>query len=89
MSKKTCQRIHAKRRLEERFGLTINRHQMRELVQQIHAGRAEHLETQSNRISIKVVSFQGKKFAVVYDGKRKTIVTFLPDEALLDYLPSE
>ena len=85
MSKKTCQRIHAKRRLEERFGLTINRHQMRELVQQIHAGRAEHLETQSNRISIKAIMLNDRKIAVVYDCSRQTIVTFLPQEALEEY----
>ncbi len=85
MSKKSCQRIHAKRRLEERFGLTINRHQLRDLVLQIQSGKAEHLETQSNRISIKAVTVNGQKIAVVYDRNRQNIVTFLPKEALEEY----
>jgi hypothetical protein len=84
-SKKVCQRIHAKRRLEERFGFTVNRHEFRELVQQITSGKAEHLESQSNRVSIKAVTFKGKKIAVAYDKSRQTIITFLPDEALQEY----
>ena len=80
MNKTQCQRIHAKRRAYERFDLELNRHQLRDLVQQIQNGKAEHIESQTNRVSIKRVTFEGKKYTVAYDKTRQTIITFLPEE---------
>ena len=80
MNKTHSERIHAKRRAKERFGLELNRHQLRELVKQIQSGKAEHLETQSNRVSIKRVKFEGSFYTVAYDKNRQTIITFLPEE---------
>lgn len=80
MNKTHSERIHAKRRAQERFGLELNRHQLRELVKQIQSGKAEHVETQSNRVSIKRVKFEGSFYTVAYDKNRQTIITFLPED---------
>ena len=80
MNKLQSERIHAKHRAKERFGLDLNRHDLRELVKQIQNGKAEHIETQSNRVSIKRVKFEDKFYTVAYDKNRQTIITFLPEE---------
>lgn len=80
MNKSAAQRAHAKRRALERYGLEINRHQMREIVKQIQSGKAKHLLTQSNRTSVKLVSFNNTELIAVYDKLRKNIVTFLPNK---------
>jgi hypothetical protein len=78
--KKVAQRRHAKRRAAERYGLELNRHDMRTLVEQIQHGDAEFIERQSLRVSVWWVTVGGKRCRVVYDRLRKTIVTFLPEE---------
>lgn len=83
-NKAVCQRAHAKKRLAQRFDLQINRFQIRDLVAQIQQGKTRLLEKQSNRISVQLVIYSERKLAVVYDKERKTIVTFLPDQYLID-----
>lgn len=87
MNKAQSQRVHAKRRLDERYGMEINRHQIRDLVAQIQSGKAEHVETQTNRLSIKTVCFNGVKIPVAYDKQRKTIVTFFPKNSRYAAVP--
>lgn len=71
------QRIHAKKRLQQRFGININRHEYQELVKQIKCGRAKFLKRESNRVTLFLVEWQGRYIRVVYDGIRKNIVTAL------------
>ena len=78
--KATRQRAHAKRRALERYGLDINRRRMKEIVVLLQAGLAEFLERQSCRISLWKMNIDGVDVRVVYDNKRKTIVSFLPLE---------
>ena len=78
MRKKLSERVHAKRRLVERYGLELNRRELRELVSQIQEAKATHIETQSNRVSLWRVSHGTIEIVVVYDKKRGTIVTALP-----------
>lgn len=79
-SKHVAQRIHAKRRAQQRYGLTLNRQQMRELVAQIQNGKGIFLERQSLRVTLWRVEFEGRKCKVVYDSRRGVIVSFLPFE---------
>ena len=78
VSKASCQRRHAKRRAQERYGLTLNRAELERLVRRIQHGEATVLERQSHRISVFGLIVQGVSVRVVYDAKRKTIVSFLP-----------
>lgn len=78
MDKKLAQRAHAKRRAEQRYGIRMNRDVLRQLIAQIQAGKARVLERQSLRVSVLELCIDGNPVPLVYDYKRKTIVTFLP-----------
>jgi len=77
LSKKFSQNIHARRRAIDRYNLKYNRFMRKELVQKILDGRAKFIEKQSNRVSKWRIIYQGQEFDVIYDNKRKSIVTFL------------
>lgn len=72
--------MHAKKRAEQRYGVTLNRHGLRDLVEDIRSGRAQFVERQSNRITLWFVQLGDKTARAVYDKQRGTIVTFLPLE---------
>jgi hypothetical protein len=78
--KARAQTKHAKRRAFERYGVELNRHQLRELADLIRTGKAEFVEKQSHRVSVFRVPIGDTTARVVYDRQRKTIVTFLPPE---------
>lgn len=82
MSKKLNQRKHAKRRAFERFNVSLNRKDLIRMVDAIHKNRAVVVEKQSHRITVFLFPNGWDKvtnaFRVVYDRKRKTIVTLLP-----------
>lgn len=80
MKKSVCQRIHAKRRAEERYALELNRDDLRNIVQRIQQNQATHVEKQSHRVSVFDLTYNNIDVRVVYDKNRKTIVTFLPKE---------
>lgn len=82
MSKAEQQRKHAKRRIRERYGISVNRHQLRDIAEQIRQGRALFVERQSNRVTRWVVEYQGKKILVIYDSLRGNVVTALPASAM-------
>ena len=79
-SKKDAQKLHAKHRALERYGITLNKTIFRTWIEQIQTGAAKFLERQSNRVSVFEVSYEDKAIPVVYDRLRKTIVTTLPIE---------
>lgn len=83
--KREAQRVHAKRRAAERYGLILNRSDLREIVLAIQRQQATFLFKESNRLTHYALDFQGKRVVVVYDKQRKTIVTFLPPEAEHQY----
>lgn len=78
-SKKHCQRIHAKKRLSDRYDVSINRHQMRDLTKRISSNT--FIFKQSHRVTLHLIPHEGKLLFAVYDKQRKTIVTFLPLDA--------
>lgn len=75
--KKIKQRIHTKQRLEERYDLKLNRHDLKTLVSKIQRGDAKFLRRQSNRVTHWMVNYLGKKILLVYDKKRQSIITAL------------
>lgn len=69
-------RIHAKRRLLERFGMGVNRHEYASLVER--ARRTPPIKRQSlNRKVVPISLPNGAKALAIYDRARRTIVTFL------------
>jgi hypothetical protein len=78
LSKKAAQRAHARRRARERYGVSLTKPSFHAIVQQIQNGKATFLGRTSLRVTEWIVPFEGAKLRVVYDRKRKTIVTCLP-----------
>ncbi len=81
-SKATNQKRHAKRRAAERYGVDLHQDAYLQMIRAIQAGNAKLIKRQSVRCAIYEVSHKGQKLPVVYDRKRKTIVTVLPEAAL-------
>ena|SRR3989344_2761338 len=78
--KRYALRMHAKRRAFERYGITLNRHDVKQIVQMIRDGSGKFLRRQS-RIRVHwEVEFRSVKMRVVYDSLRDEIITFLPFE---------
>lgn len=81
MKKYRSQRIHAKKRFCQRFGLDLTSGSLSELARQIRDGEAEFVFRQSNRVSVWDVTYQKRTFRVIYDGRTKEIVTVLPEDS--------
>lgn len=97
-SKGNCQKNHFKKRLQERYGLTITNEGYRGIIQAIQTSSkvpvaynghvistiASYRAKQSNRLSVYALLLQGIDgiIPVVYDRERKSLVTTHPD--LLD-----
>ena len=81
-SKAEQQKLHAKRRIRERFGISLNDHQLAELVKQIQSSKLKLVEKQSNRISVFLAKIpSGENVRLVYDKNSHTIVTVMPEGA--------
>lgn len=79
-SKRECERIHAKTRAYQRYGLILNREKLQAVVRDIKTGKATFVEKQSLRVSVFDVLIEGQMCRVVYDRHRHEVVTFLPNE---------
>ena len=79
VSKGYCQRIHAKRRAFERYGLTVNKEMSKNIVRRIQSGEALFIGKKSRRVSNFSVIVGGVECIVGYDSSRKNICTFLPN----------
>ena len=94
-NKGNCQKNHFKKRLKERYGLTISNEGYRGIIQAIQTSSkvpvaynghvistiASYRARQSNRLSVYILRLQGidGMIPVVYDRDRKTLVTTHPD----------
>lgn len=87
MNKKVYdQRNHAKRRASERYNLQLNKDKFNELIAILQHNFTRSLVIkQSHRVSVHLLHLiDDSRYLVVYDNKRKTIVTFLPKELIND-----
>ena len=71
---------HAQKRFYERFNVDMSEDDIYTMSNLIREGRCEFIEKQSNRISLFYVNYNDKKYEVVYDKSRKSIVTVLPED---------
>jgi uncharacterized protein YjhX (UPF0386 family) len=92
--KAKAQRLHAKRRGAERYGLNLSNDDLAQIVRLIQEGKATLIEKQSNRVTIFDVEMarcyndephtctdctvRRVTTRVVYDKERKQIASFLP-----------
>lgn len=84
--KRLSQRKHARKRLAERYGIEATTAFLKRLAGYIKQGRQVYTDGTSvsliERQSLRVAKYQivhaGEKYLVVYDRKRKELVTFLP-----------
>lgn len=75
--KRKAQQGHFNRRCIERIGFIPTPDESRAAIVEIQAGKAKHIETQSNRISVFQLTLRNIKVNVVYDKHRKSLVTVL------------
>lgn len=72
------QRIHAKNRIYERYGITLNQQTYHSLVKQIQANKAVFVGRETPSRTKWIISYEGQQIPVIYDSNKHTIVTFLP-----------
>lgn len=77
-TKKNGQIKHAKMRALERYGLDLSDDEYYQIRNLITGNKSKPLHRQSNRVALHEVEWNNTKMIVVYDSKRKTIVSFLP-----------
>jgi hypothetical protein len=84
--KRESQRIHATRRALKRYKLTFSKKIRNSFIRRIQENEdVVHLESRSKRVSVFAIRHENRWVPVVYDNKRKEIVTFLPKEWLKDH----
>ena len=81
LSKKECERKHARQRALERYGIDYNRDVRREFLKKIANSGAKFICRQSNRVTVFDVEHEGQTVRFVYDSSRQEIITFLPKES--------
>ena len=77
MRKAESQRIHAKKRAAERFGVELDDASINRIIQDIQSGKTECLYRRTNRISVHLIELAGRLAQCAYDKDRKQIVTFI------------
>lgn len=80
--KAMCERLHAARRCEERFGFRPSMGELKGVEKQIQTRTATFIDRQTNRVSRWRVSIRETECRVVYDGNRHRVVTFLPPDGV-------
>jgi len=88
LSKTESQRIHARERFRRRKNIDFTDELHHEAVSMIRSqdSSASFVQKQSRRLSIWEIAITGIHCRVVYDCKRKNIVTVLPERWNADYV---
>lgn len=81
-TKKEAQKLHALKRLKERYGIEQNSKFLGEIIGKIKNGEATLLEKQSNRVFVCKLEINNLDYFVVYDNNRESVVTFLTAEMI-------
>lgn len=75
LPKKLAQRVHAKRRAWERYGIQLNQNEFWDIC--LAAQAASILREQTNNLDERAVWWRGLYFRVMFNTTTKEIVTFL------------
>lgn len=89
-TKASCQKIHAKKRAAERFGIDFTKEVRKYFLACIH-GRVKSdivlWKRQSNRTVQYLMTYEGKVVYFAFDRERQNIVTFLfPSEDAINFM---
>ena len=79
--KADCQRLHAKRRALQRYGIVLDNAKQDQIVRLIKEGKAKFLRRDSIRVAVFAIEFENTLLKVVYDAQRKTLASILPMKA--------
>ena len=79
MTKAQSERVHFKRRLRERYGMHINRHEYRNIVNRVKSGMSSCILVQSNTRSVHRIPYKDREIIAVYDKQRGELITALPE----------
>ena len=71
------QRIHAKRRLYQRYGFEVNKNDYKAMCAMIQEGEGFNLKKLTNRVSLHLIQFNDEWLFPVYDHNLRQIATFL------------
>lgn len=74
-------RAHARDRALERYGLSYNRSLLDDIRRAIRSGHNQVIQRVSLRVSLRMVTVRGQRLPIVWDSKRREVVTFLPPDA--------
>jgi len=81
MSVRSRRRLkHAKKRAQERYGVSLSKQDMKEIAGWIRHNKARHIHTKSLTKAIWAVEIRGEEIIVLYDRKKRIVVTVLPSE---------
>ena len=80
--KHLSQRIHAKKRALQRYGVQLTTAQIFDLIDQIKSRDAILVAKQTLRVKVYLVTHGDRYMVAVYDRKRKEIITFLPHDSV-------
>ena len=83
--KRTCQKLHAYKRIKQRFGIEMRREEYDDLIRQINTSQTTGVH-ETCRVSHHAVKVRGQEMVAVYDRQRNTITTFLTREMSEDRL---
>jgi hypothetical protein len=78
MVKKQSERIHFKHRINERYGMEINRFDCREIIYKIQNGEYRFVARLSKNRRECIVEHAGRKIRLIYDKIRNELITALP-----------
>jgi hypothetical protein len=76
--KKVGQQRHAKLRAEQRFGLSLSRDNIKDIVHMIQKGYATFVRSATVIKTMWVIGFRGRNLYVAYDKSTKMITTVMP-----------
>lgn len=82
INKKTAEIIHTIKRVERRFGIQLNRLEVKEISKKIMKGKGKYLGKHSTNRSWWQLPVKGKQIAFLYDKKRQVTITAYPPDWL-------
>ena len=85
MKKTLCERKHAKKRFNQRFGRKLKRLEYRQIIHDIRMRKFDCIKKQSRRVNLYFGKIFDSNAVIVYDTKRCEIITFLKPEMIDNY----
>lgn len=80
LDKNVCMDFHVMKRFKQRFCVSINRKDIKEMINLIKTGKSEAVYALSNTKKVHRVSYKNKDVCCVYNSLRKRIHTVFPTE---------